>query len=455
MAKKLIRERPNAIAAALTIAIAFQNASKNFKIRRRADEPMEVDAIGQGTDRVARLEKHLEEVVTQVGALIKTVNNSPREAKGLQMSWRGRQGDQKQQWRTQNGPQDGQWRPSGKPQWRNDSRPSPSALPPLKWSPDGRPICSRRDRIGHIRRDCRMDIVFALVDSGADLSLMSIDSYGKLDPVNCLTISNGKEQSLVGVTGHPIKVVKFVKIKFAIGGRQLIHDFYVVKGTSRNMILGSDFFEAFEAKLDFSNKTLAIGKSIVLLRDKSVQHSVSCIVRCRKTTVIPARSVVHIHSGTSRRINGVSLMTPLDNCRLLKDQPGLLVPNTLYDGTLNLQVPIYNKTNNKYTVKQGEIIGLIENLTHREIGLIEKPTQREINDINTETPIEGKVSANVTDRCQDNKQMEEDITKKLSHIPSTKQKGELKSLLKGQSDLFAKNDLELGKTNLVNIKIDT
>lgn len=59
--------------------------------------------------------------------------------------------------------------------------------------------------------------VLTLVDHGADLSIISKGTCEKLDKANCLTISIGKEQTLVGVTGNGIKVVKFVKIKYQIG----------------------------------------------------------------------------------------------------------------------------------------------------------------------------------------------------------------------------------------------
>ena len=45
LARKLIFERPNTLQVALTIAIADQNAAKNFKLRRRTDEPMGVDTV--------------------------------------------------------------------------------------------------------------------------------------------------------------------------------------------------------------------------------------------------------------------------------------------------------------------------------------------------------------------------------------------------------------------------
>ena len=43
---------------------------------------------------------------------------------------------------------------------------------------------------------------------------------------------------------------------------------------------------------------------------------------------------------------------------------------------------------------------------------------------------------------------------KLSHLPET-QRQEIEDLLEKNADLFAKNDCELGKTHLVNCKIDT
>lgn len=95
MTETIIRERPQTLQAALTSDINDQNATKNFRLRRRTENPMDVDVIGKpDKSRVARLERNLEDVVAQLGTLISAVHNKP-ERPAWKSPDRARQPDQR------------------------------------------------------------------------------------------------------------------------------------------------------------------------------------------------------------------------------------------------------------------------------------------------------------------------------------------------------------------------
>lgn len=120
-AKKLIREMPDTLAAALELAVSEQTASRTFKMRRRPEEPMEVDSLQNDVNntRISKLENGLGEVVAQMTKILDAVQS------------------------LQQAP-----RPKSNPNWHDPNLP--------KWSKDGRPICFKCGKIGHMKKHCHI-----------------------------------------------------------------------------------------------------------------------------------------------------------------------------------------------------------------------------------------------------------------------------------------------------------
>ena len=114
IAKRLIKAHPERLNAALTIAVNEQSANRHFKMRRRAEEPMEIDSLGdiKGAQdgRLDRLEQGLALVVEKLEQILV----STRPPKAPQNRW-------------QTGPN----------------------------RVDGKPVCFGCGKVGHIKRDCR------------------------------------------------------------------------------------------------------------------------------------------------------------------------------------------------------------------------------------------------------------------------------------------------------------
>ena len=120
--RRLIRKKPVDLDGAIMVAAEEQQALKSFELSRSAhrEEPMEVDALHEKT---GVLEKQLKTLSRQMLTLTECVQ-------GMSISGGGRGGR-----RGSVGPS----RPSGRNQYTSD----------------GRPICHRCGRPGHIARECR------------------------------------------------------------------------------------------------------------------------------------------------------------------------------------------------------------------------------------------------------------------------------------------------------------
>lgn len=112
IARRLIRESPDTLGEALTIATREQQAAKSFSMRRRVEEPMDVNELaskdGSDQKRLSHLESNIEVLTNQLGKLLEVQGRAKSENGGQR----------------------------------------------YKWTEDGRPICSHCNKAGHIRRNC-------------------------------------------------------------------------------------------------------------------------------------------------------------------------------------------------------------------------------------------------------------------------------------------------------------
>ena len=76
-ARRLIGANPNNLDLAVNIAVQEQTASRNFRMRRKNNVPMDVYSVSSLAEsvenRMGKLESNLSEVVEQVGQLIDVV----------------------------------------------------------------------------------------------------------------------------------------------------------------------------------------------------------------------------------------------------------------------------------------------------------------------------------------------------------------------------------------------
>ena len=107
--------------------------------------------------------------------------------------------------------------------------------------------------------------VSALIDTGAEISLIRQDVFNKI-PREYVLDHAQPTCSLLGVTGHQLQVSEKALVKMRSGQRVVEQEVHVVENIAKQMILGIDFLENHKAKLDFEQKTLAIYKEVISLQ---------------------------------------------------------------------------------------------------------------------------------------------------------------------------------------------
>ncbi len=285
-------------------------------------------------------------------------------------------------------------------------------------------------------------VTHALVDTAADVSIISEELFSKLPQSNILHFQQWNK-TIVGVTGHDLVSLGQVKLKFGIGKIQLVYYFEVIRNLRKTMILGANFYEDFEAVLDYQDKTIRIGKEIILLQDKnsvSKQTFECALVKVGKTTRIPPFSYAHIPCKTNLPVNtDTCIISPLDNCTLLHHQPGVNMSTTLCEfNNGKVGITITNQTGRILKVSKNSVVATAEPVDNMEVNMINA------NEDATPplSPTSSTQSVNIIDLVN------------VGHTPDLDQNA-LSKFLQKFKHLFALSDLDLGQTDLIQVELDT
>ena len=106
-----------------------------------------------------------------------------------------------------------------------------------------------------------------MIDTGADKSLISSESYSQIKSKFCLEKKPFRLR-LKGVTGHCLKTSHSAVLRFRIGKLVLKHEFIIVEGLHHDIIVGVDFLTKQKARLDFDKRTMSIGKHVTVLKSR-------------------------------------------------------------------------------------------------------------------------------------------------------------------------------------------
>jgi hypothetical protein len=285
--------------------------------------------------------------------------------------------------------------------------------------------------------------VHALVDSGADISILSKSMFDKISRKNVFDFYNGdKCTELVSVTGHALTNIGIAKLLVRIDSFCEPFLFQIIDGMKNDVLLGNDFLSMYGVKLDFENKTLRVRKVMVMLKPQRSQYNVGTLVRAENRVLIPAQSMVecpaYIHC--TQLVNQVCLVHELDNAPLLSEDPALSVVTGVCKPDNKRRVPIrlINASNRAYTLGQGQVIAYAQGIEESELEELESDdmTAAHFDNVYKGVPYDPLSEA------------------RLSHL-NPDQRAEIEALIQRNSDLFAQTDADLDRTHLVKMEIDT
>ena len=267
-------------------------------------------------------------------------------------------------------------------------RPGGFALPmyAMKREETAPPVCHLSAKVGE-NEDDTLDIC---VDSGATLSLLSVNAYNRIKHLNWTTELEPARANLSGASGTKLGVIGWCTLKFKVdNGRSgemymvnvLVGDLHGV-----DMLLGVDFLKMADGLLDFQKMTLRLKKGhLIYLRTTrnmtTETHAVTTPLGddhqrryegLTQGTVHGHATVTQdqeIEAGTTRMIRCLISGRWTDGCDFQ------LTPNQHHDlgdgievleclgrpwlkGTRHVcNIPIYNNTEEDFTIGKHSLLG--------------------------------------------------------------------------------------------------
>jgi len=274
----------------------------------------------------------------------------------------------------------------------------------------------------------------ALLDSGAEVSLIHRRVY------NCLKHKPKLSKSclnLATASNSPLHIDGFAEIQFKLGGLEMTHKFYVVQNLNRNVIIGLDWLQSRGVRVYHDLGCIRVNGTYVPLVD---DIHIASVARLKHKTKIPPQSA-HICQCQVRKHPELPTdrdyeITPVESGSL-SNEPGLLMMDSVsrLRGNRRLYVMLVNTTNKTFSFKQGTPVASIKIINANQVTSVDKlpnKTEQQIGSID-------KADLNKLDNLD---------------VPD-KYRNRVMNLIKGNCDLFAQTDAELGHTDTVKMTINT
>ena len=278
----------------------------------------------------------------------------------------------------------------------------------------------------------------ALLDTGSDICLVRKDIFDQISS-DCTLSMRPSPYIVRTANGKVMKLLGETDLKLKIGTQTLCYTFQICPEIRHPMILGTDFLKEFDCKIWLSRNILNINSEDVYLTD---YETIVSLVRLAENVEIPPQQMLTTYGKYNRNKqmptnvqNYVLDLKQADN-GFLQNEPGLAVCNSISHIHKNRLVPltIVNMTQKHFCLKKGNVVAQIQLLKESELCSVHVDNSASLPDQNEYFNL-------------DTVSMENELT--------ADQEKELKDLILKNQDVFAKSDFDIGKTTLLEAKINT
>ena len=291
-------------------------------------------------------------------------------------------------------------------------------------------------------------VVNFVIDSGSGISVIGIDLIKQIPQLSGKQLITCPEMSVRSVKGQFLKICGALRINLELCGEQISHLVYVADNFYFDLLIGTDLLSTFGVIIDFASKCIIIKHSKAPIRTDLPPNPV--IVRVNETCSVPARSEICLLLKTEGNVDGLpGVVEPklfnknsqsfLHFARVLGMPEHGVVPVRLLNLSSDPQIIYKNSKVGRFEPVRKDMIALTQpietsDLTENET---EKTPENEANSSKTENTHLHEISV--------------DFSK--SNLTFAQQ-NQLKNFLNEFHDIFAKDEHDLGKTDIVQHKID-
>lgn len=226
--------------------------------------------------------------------------------------------------------------------------------------------------------------------------------------------------------GSSLEVEGVARLRMRIGGYSIYQDFFVVKNLNRSVILGRDWLSQNGVRMYFDLGAIKLGNEYIALEEDA---RISALVRLAgKITLRPQ----HLHTCMAQVgfKNGQGLEYEIEQISsgYVSKLSGISVANSVVRINKSRRLPlmIMNNTNQTVTLRRGCPIARCS------------------------------VGGSITEITMPEKHMRKESDKTVKGVKVPEEfKSEVDKVLERNKDLFVTEDKDLGRTNTVEMRIDT
>jgi hypothetical protein len=324
---------------------------------------------------------------------------------------------------------------------------------PVKESPEHKTVV-RINHAGHEEQEvdngiyllgtlCRIPLEF-LLDSGSCATIISTDVYSRISPSVRPNV-RPCEVELHGVDGSVLPAIGRAQMRIEIDGVNFWQEIIVgdlAPGT--DSILGHDFLMKYGLLIDYGKQRILYGNKSLPCRIGGEANMV-CRVTIKKETVVPAMSAVWTEVEISEvdRLSKIGLVEPRQD--LMAEVHVTMTPAIMATGSQKLCVNIVNPSDEAVTLRTGVNMGTCQSVYEENFhAQLIRSVQISPTPLDSSEPAKASIPGHL-------QELWERSSKHLTKQQST----ELAALLIQYQDVFAKNSMDLGRTNRVKHVINT
>ena len=266
----------------------------------------------------------------------------------------------------------------------------------------------------------------ALLDMGACISIIRLRDFWKFSHKSRKLESS--DVRIIQADGRGIRIIGMIWLPIIVGGISTLQKLYVTPNTCRAMILGRDWLEKNKAQISFNPTILKLGGKEIPL---GVQMNEKATALTTKDIVLPPHTAIACKgclSPAGNRRQGIYRVTPTENDFF--EEGEITVHESVIEGggTGDIPIMIGNTSNTTIKIPKGEEVGraALTSIMKQMEG------QRNLAHVQINSIVN-----------------EKEILAPFEHMESIRQ------LVNKNRDLVANSDKDLGRTQTVQMKIDT
>ena len=262
-----------------------------------------------------------------------------------------------------------------------------------------------------------------LIDTGSEVNIIPEKHTVGID-----VTTSGK--TLEAANGTTIGVVGEVDLEVSIAGRNIMSRF-IVWDQVDEVILGVDWLQSNDCSIQFSRYLMKIGEVAIPLLKKCTKYRCNRII-LQEEVIIPGESEMNVmgkmvYTNLSATNKGVWATQPKE-CASGIHVASSLLPNR----SVNIPIRIMNINKDEKKLEKGMPLSLTQ-----EVVVMEKKKEEECI---RSTKIDAQI---------------EDIINRVDESVPEEHKQELREMLKEYKDIISSDEFDLGRTDIVEHRIDT